>query len=50
VWRAFFGAFFIAAVDNLLLLRGYSTGVQILVEGITVVIAVVLVQIAGRRR
>ena len=48
VWRAFFGAFFIASVTNLLLLRGYSTGVQILVEGIAVVIAVVAVQIAAR--
>jgi ribose/xylose/arabinose/galactoside ABC-type transport system permease subunit len=49
VWRAFFGAFFIAGVTDLLLLRGYSTGVQILVEGIAVVIVVVLVQVAARR-
>jgi ribose/xylose/arabinose/galactoside ABC-type transport system permease subunit len=49
VWRAFFGAFFIASVTDLLLLRGYSTGVQILVEGIAVVIVVVLVQVAARR-
>jgi ribose transport system permease protein len=49
VWRAFFGAFFIASVSDLLLLRGYSTGVQILVEGIAVVVVVVLVQIATRR-
>lgn len=50
VWRAFFGAFFIASVTDLLLLRGYSTGVQILVEGIAVVIVVVLVQVAARSR
>jgi simple sugar transport system permease protein/ribose transport system permease protein len=49
VWRAFFGALFIAGVSDLLLLRGYSTGVQILVEGIAVVVVVVLVQVAARR-
>jgi ribose/xylose/arabinose/galactoside ABC-type transport system permease subunit len=50
VWRAFFGAFFIAAVDDLLLLRGYSTGVQILVEGLAVVVAVLLVRLARTER
>jgi ribose/xylose/arabinose/galactoside ABC-type transport system permease subunit len=48
VWRGFFGAFFIAGLTDLLLLRGYSRGVQILVEGIVVVVVVVLTQV-GRR-
>ncbi len=49
VGRACFGAFFIAAVTDLLLLRGYSRGVQILVEGIAVVVMVVLLHVSGRR-
>jgi ribose transport system permease protein len=49
VWRACFGAFFIATVTDLLLLRGYSRGVQILVEGIAVAMMVVLLHVASRR-
>lgn len=50
VWRAFFGALFLAALTNLLLLRGYSTGVQILVEGVAVLVAVLLIRISSSRR
>ncbi|HEV7641520.1 MAG TPA: hypothetical protein VGO39_11690 [Gaiellaceae bacterium] len=49
IWRACFGAFFIASVTDLLLLRGYSRGMQILVEGIAVVVIVVVLHLASRR-
>jgi ribose/xylose/arabinose/galactoside ABC-type transport system permease subunit len=49
VWRACFGAFFIASVTDMLLLRGYTRGVQILVEGIAVLLIVVLLHVASRR-
>jgi ribose/xylose/arabinose/galactoside ABC-type transport system permease subunit len=39
----------IATISSLLLLRGYSTGVQILVKGVIVLVVVVLVQL-GRSR
>lgn len=42
VLRTVIGAIFIAAVSDILLLRGYGTGIQILVKGIIVVVAVSL--------
>jgi ribose/xylose/arabinose/galactoside ABC-type transport system permease subunit len=48
-WRAFSGALIIAAITDLLLLRGYSRGMQILVEGIAVVVVVLLMQLGSRR-
>jgi ribose transport system permease protein len=47
--RTLFGAIVIATISSLLLLRGYSTGVQILVKGVIVLVVVVLVQL-GRSR
>jgi simple sugar transport system permease protein/ribose transport system permease protein len=48
--RTLFGAIVIATISSLLLLRGYSTGIQIFVKGLIVVIVVVLVQLGGRGR
>ena len=48
VWRTFLGATFIAALTNLLLLRGYSTGIQILVEGVVVFLVVIVVHLVTR--
>lgn len=45
VTRTVFGAVLIATVSDMLLLRGYSTGVQILVKGIIVVVVVVLMNL-----
>lgn len=45
VTRAVFGALLIATVSDLLLLRGYSTGVQILIKGIIVVAVIVLMNL-----
>ena len=44
------GAIFIATISDMLLLRGYSTGVQILVRGIIVVVVVVLTNLRERSR
>ena len=44
------GAIFIATISDMLLLRGYSTGGQILVRGIIVVVVVVLTNARERRR
>ena len=44
------GAVFIASISDLLLLRGYSTGVQILVRGIIVLVVVVLTNLRERSR
>ena len=44
------GALFIATISDMLLLRGYSTGVQILVRGIIVVVVVVLTNLRERSR
>ena len=52
VARTAVGAIFIATISDMLLLRGYSTGVQILVRGIIVVVVVVLTNLgsgAGER-
>lgn len=46
--RTLFGVLVIATISSLLLLRGYSTGVQILVKGLIVFAVVVLVHL-GRR-
>jgi ribose/xylose/arabinose/galactoside ABC-type transport system permease subunit len=45
VLRTVFGAIFIAAISDMLLLRGYSTGVQILVKGLTVLVVVSLMNL-----
>lgn len=44
------GAIFVATISDLLLLRGYSTGGQILVRGIIVVVVVVLTNLRERGR
>lgn len=46
--RTALGAVFIATISDMLLLRGYSTGVQILVRGIIVVVVVVLTNLRDR--
>jgi ribose/xylose/arabinose/galactoside ABC-type transport system permease subunit len=43
--RTLAGAVFIAAVSDILLLRGYSTGVQIMVKGLIVLFVVVIVHL-----
>ena len=48
--RTAVGAVFIATISDMLLLRGYSTGVQILVRGIIVVVVVVLTNLKERSR
>jgi ribose transport system permease protein len=48
--RTFFGAIAIATISSLLLLRGYSTGIQILVKGVIVIVVVMLVQLGSRGR
>lgn len=50
VARTAAGAIFIATISDLLLLRGYSTGGQILVRGIIVVVVVVLTNLRERSR
>jgi ribose/xylose/arabinose/galactoside ABC-type transport system permease subunit len=44
------GAIFIATISDMLLLRGYSTGGQVLVRGIIVVVVVVLTNLRERSR
>jgi ribose/xylose/arabinose/galactoside ABC-type transport system permease subunit len=46
--RTAIGAIFIATISDMLLLRGYSTGGQILVRGIIVVVVVVLTNLRQR--
>jgi ribose/xylose/arabinose/galactoside ABC-type transport system permease subunit len=41
IYRTAVGALFIAVVSDMLLLRGYSTGVQVLVRGVIVVLVIV---------
>ena len=48
--RTAVGAIFIATISDMLLLRGYSTGGQILVRGIIVVVVVVLTNLRERSR
>ncbi|MCL2803342.1 MAG: ABC transporter permease [Micrococcales bacterium] len=50
VGRTVIGAIIIAAVSDMLLLRGASTGVQVLVKGVIVVLVVVFVQMTRRGR
>jgi ribose/xylose/arabinose/galactoside ABC-type transport system permease subunit len=45
IWRTLLGAVAIATVTDLLLLRGYSSGVQVLVKGLVVLIVVVAVHL-----
>lgn len=49
IWRTVLGAIVIAAVTDLALARGYSEGLQLLVKGILVTVAVLLVRIGDRR-
>jgi ribose/xylose/arabinose/galactoside ABC-type transport system permease subunit len=50
-WRALAGAIVIAIVTDLVLLRGYSTGIQILVKGIIVIGFVIALHLrTGERR
>jgi len=46
--RTLAGAVLIAAASDILLLRGYSTGVQIMVKGVIVLIVVVIVHLRTR--
>jgi ribose/xylose/arabinose/galactoside ABC-type transport system permease subunit len=48
--RTAVGAVLIATISDMLLLRGYSTGGQILVRGIIVVVVVVLTNLRERKR
>lgn len=48
VGRTVLGTLVIAAISDMLLLRGASTGVQVLVKGLIVVVVVVLVHLARR--
>jgi ribose/xylose/arabinose/galactoside ABC-type transport system permease subunit len=50
VLRTAAGAVFIATISDMLLLRGYTTGGQILVRGIIVVVVVVLTNLRERSR
>jgi len=50
VLRTAGGAVFIATISDMLLLRGYTTGGQILVRGIIVVVVVVLTNLRERSR
>jgi simple sugar transport system permease protein/ribose transport system permease protein len=45
IWQALGGAILIATISDILLLRGYSEGVQILVKGVIVFIVVVLARL-----
>lgn len=47
--RTFVGAIGIAALSSALLLRGYSTGVQIAVKGAIVIVAVLIVHVLRQR-
>jgi ribose/xylose/arabinose/galactoside ABC-type transport system permease subunit len=46
--RTLAGAVVIAAVSDILLLRGYSTGIQIMVKGLIVLVVVVLVHVRSK--
>jgi ribose/xylose/arabinose/galactoside ABC-type transport system permease subunit len=47
-WQTLLGALLIGVITNILLLRGYNTGVQILVKGLLVGIVVVLIHLSSR--
>lgn len=46
--RTFFGAVVIAMLSSLLLIRGYSTGVQLLVKGVIVLFVVCIIHLGDR--
>jgi ribose/xylose/arabinose/galactoside ABC-type transport system permease subunit len=48
--RTLAGAVLIAAVSDILLLRGYSTGVQVMVKGLIVLMVVIAVHLLARGR
>jgi len=48
--RTLAGAVLIAAVSDILLLRGYSTGIQVMVKGLIVALVVVLLHLRARGR
>jgi ribose/xylose/arabinose/galactoside ABC-type transport system permease subunit len=48
--RTLFGAIVIASITSLLLLRGYSTGIQLLARGVIVLGVVVLLHFGNGRR
>lgn len=48
--RTLGGAVLISVIGNLLLIRGYSTGIQILAKGLLVLLVVVLVHLGSTRR
>jgi ribose/xylose/arabinose/galactoside ABC-type transport system permease subunit len=48
VWKTLVGALVIATITDLLLLRGYSTGVQIMVKGLLVVVVVIVVHLRSQ--
>jgi ribose/xylose/arabinose/galactoside ABC-type transport system permease subunit len=50
VWRTLLGAVAIATITDLLLLRGYSTGVQVLVKGLLVLLVVLAVHLRSGER
>lgn len=50
VWRTLIGAVAIATITDLLLLRGYSTGIQILVKGVLVLLVVLAVHLRSGER
>jgi simple sugar transport system permease protein/ribose transport system permease protein len=50
IGRTAAGAVFIATISDMLLLRGYSTGLQILVRGVIVLVIVVLTNLRQRGR
>jgi ribose/xylose/arabinose/galactoside ABC-type transport system permease subunit len=45
VLRTLIGAIGVTAISDLVLLRGYSSGIQILVEGVLIMIAIVIVHV-----
>ncbi len=49
VWRALVGALAIATITDLLLLRGYGTGIQILLKGVIVTGMVVALHLSSKR-
>jgi simple sugar transport system permease protein/ribose transport system permease protein len=49
VVRTFFGAIVVATLSSLLLMRGYSTGVQILIKGLIVLVVVCLIHLGDQR-
>jgi len=50
VWKTLVGALVIATITDLLLLRGYSNGVQIMVKGLLVIVVVIVVHLRSQGR